>query len=388
MGDFAFYYVESNIVCVIVFSILLIHNHFSLDRQEKQVKFDRALLAFICYFLADALWAAIMAEILPKTRSTVVADVFLLYIFMTAITYYWLDYVMTCTRVANRDKPFNRLILLFPFILSTAMLVVNYCVAPRLLLDDDLRTLPIYSVYLVTAPIIYIVAILFYTVKKARKTDNRAERRNYLFIGLLPLLSIAGGLVETLFLPYAPIFCFCSMILMLLFYIQSIEKQVSQDPLTGLNNRGQLARYIAQRGGQRGEKTATAVVMIDIDRFKAINDTYGHAEGDQALVIVSDALKRAVSHCDLPAFLGRYGGDEFILILHPAESGDIDRLIGGIRGEIDRAALDRALPYPIRISAGHALQAEGQSLQDCIQRADRQLYLDKARRTRSGLRSA
>ena len=78
MENFAPYYIESNLVCVIVFGILLIHNHFSIDRQEKQIKFDHALIAFMLYFLADSVWAAITGGLLPKTPCLVFLDIFLI----------------------------------------------------------------------------------------------------------------------------------------------------------------------------------------------------------------------------------------------------------------------------------------------------------------------
>ena len=66
MNSFSFYYIEANIVCVIVFGIILLHNYFNIDRQEKQVRFDKVLTAFILYFLADCVWACIVDGLLPK----------------------------------------------------------------------------------------------------------------------------------------------------------------------------------------------------------------------------------------------------------------------------------------------------------------------------------
>ena len=94
MRDFVIYYVESNVVCMIVLGLLLVHNRFNIDRQEKQVKFDRVLIVFMLYFLADSFWAAIVAEVIPKTRFTVVADVLAIYVLMVATSYTWLEFVM------------------------------------------------------------------------------------------------------------------------------------------------------------------------------------------------------------------------------------------------------------------------------------------------------
>ena len=328
MDGFAFYYIESNLVCAIVFGILLIHNRFNLDRQEKQVKFDRALAAFLLYFLTDCFWAAIVSGMIPKTRFSVVSNTFLLYIFMAATTYYWLDYVMAVERIPNRNKPIHRFAAALPFLLSTLALIVNYIVAPQFLINDSLDTMPGFSVYLVAVPYIYLAAILFYTVRMAREDENHAEN----------------------------------------------EYRVSQDPLTSLNNRGQLTRYCAQRANLYREGRQTVAIMMDIDGFKLINDNYGHAEGDRALMIVAEALKRAVNNHSTPCFLGRYGGDEFIMITHPVDLEEIDPFIGEVRSDIEKA--DTA--YELILSAGYdALKGEQDTIQSCIERADRQLYLDK-----------
>lgn len=381
MNSFAVYYIESNIACVLVFGILLIHNHFNIDRQEKQIKFDQVLTVFMLYFLADCFWAASVGGLIPKTRLNVVLIDFMLYLFMAAITFFWLDYAMAYEQVPHRNRPINRFVAAFPFLASTAALILNYILAPQFLLDDALNTAPGYNVYLVTVPSIYMAAILFYAIRKARAEETRQEKRNHLFVGLFPLMVIAGGLVEILAFPRIPIFCFCAMLLMLVFYIRSLDLRISLDPLTQLNNRGQLTRYISQRSNLAVEGRLTIVVMLDIDEFKAINDRYGHAEGDKALVFVADSLRKVIHRHSMPSFIARYGGDEFILILHPVAEEEADRLIRELREEIDQANGNSS--YTLSISVGFSDLKDGpDSVQSCIERADKLLYHDKASKSR------
>ena len=376
MTNFAFYYIEANIVCVIVFAIILMHNRFNIDRQEKQVKFDLALEAFIAYFLTDCLWAAIEGGLIPKTRLTVVVSCFFLYLFMSSIIYFWLDYVLSYEQAPHRNRPINRFAVEFPYIISTVALILNYINAPQMLLDDEMETTPAFNVYLVAVPYIYMAAILFYTIRKARKEENPIEKRKHLFVGFFPLMVIVGGIIQMAFFPYIPIFCFTSLILMLIFYIQSIDQRISLDPLTGLNNRGQLRRYVSQSSNLHQEGRMTVVIMMDIDDFKTINDTYGHAEGDKALIIVSDSIKKAINSHNMPSFIGRYGGDEFILIIHPVTLDEIEQLISEIRSEIESRT--RELPYPLAISVGYdELRNKQDTFQNSILRADTKLYQDK-----------
>ena len=96
------YYAESNIVCIIIFGIMLVHDLLSVDRQEKQIKFDHALVAFMLYFASDTIWAGVDAGVLPVNIFTVAATNFSNYLIMTAVTYMWLRYVIKAMRKAGR----------------------------------------------------------------------------------------------------------------------------------------------------------------------------------------------------------------------------------------------------------------------------------------------
>ncbi|MBR2676754.1 MAG: GGDEF domain-containing protein [Solobacterium sp.] len=378
MYRFSIFYIEANLVCSVVFGILLLHNYFNIDRQEKQIKFDQVLISFIFYFLVDCLWAAIIDGYIPKSRPMMIFECFLIYISMAATMYFWLQFVLAYEQVPHRNRKINKFAVLFPFIVSTLAMILNFILAPDVLLNANNDTLPAYNIYLVAVPYIYMGAILFYTLRKAHAEESISEKRKHIFIGIFPLMVIAGGLIQMMH-PYIPIYCFTVLILMLLFYIQSIELRISMDPLTNLNNRGQLTRYVAQESNLHMEGRDTVLIMMDIDGFKQINDTYGHAEGDKALVRVSNALKRTVNKYSMPMFLGRYGGDEFILIIHPTDPAETDQLIQEIRKEVAEEA--KNMPNPVGISIGYdTLGKEEKTIQNCLRRADNNLYKDKKER--------
>ena len=135
------------------------------------------------------------------------------------------------------------------------------------------------------------------------------------------------------------------------------------DPLTGLANRAKLEEHVtlALARARRHERSA-AVLYIDLDRFKLVNDTLGHAAGDELLRQVADAPRRAHPRTDL---LARHGGDEFMLLL----------------GDLDGDARDTADHRRPR-SAGHAraaVHARGARVRD--RRQHRHRHLPRRRRT-------
>lgn len=359
---------------------MLLHDIHGVDRQEKQIKYDNALVAFMVYFISDSFWAAIIAGVLPANRFTVFVTNFCNLVFMAAISYNWLHYVLAVNQIDKRNFPIQRFAISFPFLIDALAYIVIYFIDPEALITAELNTTPLYSLLQNTVPIIYIVAILFYSIRIAVRESNPIDRRKSIFIGLFPLTVVFGGLLQIIILPDVPVFCYCCAIMMLIFYIQSMEGQISVDPLTGLNNRGQLMRYVSYADSLHREDRPTYVMMLDVNDFKSINDTYGHAEGDRALRIIADSLKDVAGDLNMPAFLGRYGGDEFIVIANPKNEEALVRMSERIRERISAKCALENTGYSISIGIGYdELAKSDDSFIECMQRADHKLYTDKAK---------
>ena len=153
------------------------------------------------------------------------------------------------------------------------------------------------------------------------------------------------------------------------------------DPLTGLpNTRGlfkQLTRELA-----RAERldTPISLIVMDLDGFKQINDTYGHRVGDWALQEVARALRATVRNYDMCA---RYGGDEFIVVLPGCDSDEAENKRVELQNAVSRVVLEvepgRLLS--LSISAGTAVYPkDGDTYEALLGRADRRMYRDKSNR--------
>lgn len=378
MSDYFIYYASSNIVGAIIFGVMLAHDRFSIDRQEKQLKYDQTLIAFMLYFVSDSIWCAVDSGLVEKTLFRVAITTFTNFILSTAIMFTWLMYVLTVEKIEKRNRPVVKFAILFPFLISTIVLILIYVLNPSLLISDELKSTALFDVFISGVPYIYILAVIIYVIKAAKKEDDPIEKKKHLYIGFFPIMVVVGGLCQMLFMPTLPIFCFAGTIFMLIFHIKSTDDQISTDPLTKLNNRGQLARYVAQENNLRIDGRSTYVIMMDINDFKKINDTYGHAEGDRALVIVAQALVQSIRSSNMPMFLGRYGGDEFILIVHPAKYDELKILVEDIRENVRERCKREERPYIVSIGIGYdELLKEPDTYQKCVQRADSKLYLDK-----------
>lgn len=169
---------------------------------------------------------------------------------------------------------------------------------------------------------------------------------------------------------------------------QELVWRANHDGLTGLGNRqmfeASMAVGIAQ--AQREQKSL-AIIYLDIDRFKSINDQHGHASGDAALIAVGERLRAAIRQHD-QAF--RLGGDEFAVLLAPV-SGPVDAcgVVERIRQEMDRPfRLPSGVHIATRLSAGLAVFPEdGENAEDILRKADARMYRDKLRDQGSGVRA-
>jgi diguanylate cyclase (GGDEF)-like protein len=155
---------------------------------------------------------------------------------------------------------------------------------------------------------------------------------------------------------------------------QVMQRLAHTDELTGLPNRRDVLNRLDQVLA-RGVRCA--LVIVDLDHFKRINDTYGHPAGDAVLRAAAEVL-RPVGQA--PAALGRLGGEEFVLVL-PGTDADAARAIGErLRQSIEAMDLRQVVPgSPVTTSVGLTVGLPGDDASELLRRADRALYLAKAR---------
>lgn len=150
----------------------------------------------------------------------------------------------------------------------------------------------------------------------------------------------------------------------------SLRSDVRLDALTSVLNRKALDRALAEI---EEEDTDLSVVFLDVDHFKAINDTFGHSAGDRALAALGRLLADHVRPNDI---VGRYGGEEFLVVLRNADSDVARRVAERIRQSIAACEVP-GLTRGITVSAGVASRSPGEPLADLVARADFALYSAK-----------
>jgi diguanylate cyclase (GGDEF)-like protein len=159
--------------------------------------------------------------------------------------------------------------------------------------------------------------------------------------------------------------------------LQQVRQMAVLDELTGLNNRRGfvlVCQHLCQVANRNGRRLA--LLFVDLDGLKQINDGCGHAEGDRALVDTAQILVRTFRKADV---LGRLGGDEFVVLLAEGTSDGADRALERLRTNVVAFNREAARPYRLSVSVGlswydPAVPAPVDSL---IEQADRAMYVEK-----------
>jgi len=148
---------------------------------------------------------------------------------------------------------------------------------------------------------------------------------------------------------------------------QQLEYRASHDALTGVLNRG----AVIDQAGQALLRSGGAMIVLDIDHFKRINDEFGHPAGDQVIQAIARCLQEIVS---APAIVGRVGGEEFTVLLPACTRDEALAVTERLR---QRIATDKSGPAPVTASFGLSLNAPGIAFDIAYGLADAALYRAK-----------
>jgi len=155
-------------------------------------------------------------------------------------------------------------------------------------------------------------------------------------------------------------------------------RYASLDPLTGVANRRVIWEQGERRAAQLSQRNAAmAVLMIDVDHFKSINDRWGHDGGDQILIAIADTLRRNIREKDM---LGRVGGEEFMVLLQYGDESAVRETAERLRYAVENEAifLPSGDPWHCTVSIGYCTSTRSEAKwKEVVVAADRALYAAK-----------
>ncbi|GAB6110001.1 GGDEF domain-containing protein [Fusibacter bizertensis] len=205
------------------------------------------------------------------------------------------------------------------------------------------------SLFIISAlPPMILIFCAFCLVIIKRKCIERRHFYSLIFFAIPPFVSIVIQIKI-----YGISIMLNSIVFSILVVLLNIQnKDMHTDYLTGVYNRKKLTTYLKKKIDMCTHNKTFSAIMLDINHFKKINDTFGHEMGDKALISSAAILKSCIKSNDL---LARFGGDEFIIIMNSSNLNDLEECATKIRNSTDRFNKTNPLDYELSFSMGYAV---------------------------------
>ena len=374
----ALMYLEINLISIAL--VALIHYKTSgLTKMVSQRNFAMAIDAQLVFFTSDTLFAMMFYDVFPKIPLLMFLFKEAYFMSTSLLCFYWFVYFELM-----QDSPFvkNRTRVRISSALVWVMaliLIINLFTGICFHVDEDgvYGRGPLFIVlYLISYPYVFFTCIRAFV--RLFKKQYYAQRRMLIKLALFPVLPAIAGVIQ-FFIPELPVACAALSISTLIIYIDWTDEMISVDPLTHLSNRKTIDYYYEQWQDNKEENASLYLLMVDANKFKSINDTYGHLEGDKALVRIAEAMRLALRGHNRRFNIARYGGDEFVVLIWGESEVAIENLKARIERTLRRLNKEANSPYDLTVSIGYEKAAPDMSLKDLIELADEHLYAEKAK---------
>ena len=354
-----------------IISILLIGTLYLANRQKAEYDRDMRLLQQMMVTIGIANISDCCVYYLAGSSNIVIKVlVFLsgsgLFLGNVMIGYLWAKFIMVHMNIPFSD--IRRNIYRTIGLISIVLLVINIFYPLVFSVSDGRYQRGFaYIIFLIFAAF-YILDSLYLYVKRVKKNGSLKLFPVHIF--LIPV--ILGVVIQAFFVEIA--ITWTSIAISVAGIMTALKNEIIfTDYLTGLYNRVYL-EFLHKRACNKKDRWVSGI-MIDLNGFKQINDNYGHAEGDLALCIVADLLRKSFSEYGV---VTRYAGDEFVIMLNTTDDQLIKKIIKSAKKNFVTENEKNDKPYQLSASMGYAItNLSNETIDDFMNRIDEQMYQDK-----------
>ena len=354
-----------------IISILLIGTLYLANRQKAEYNRDMRLLQQMMVTIGIANISDCCVYYLAGSSNIVIKVlVFLsgsgLFLGNVMIGYLWAKFIMVHMNIPFSD--IRRNIYRTIGFISIVLLVINIFYPLVFSVSDGRYQRGFaYITFLIFAAF-YILDSLYLYVKRVKKNGSLKLFPVHIF--LIPV--ILGVVIQAFFVEIA--ITWTSIAISVAGIMTALKNEIIfTDCLTGLYNRVYL-EFLHKRACNKKDCWVSGI-MIDLNGFKQINDNYGHAEGDLALCIVADLLRKSFSEYGV---VTRYAGDEFVIMLNTTDDQLIQKIIESAKKNFVTENEKNDKPYQLSASMGYAItNLSNETIDDFMNRIDEQMYQDK-----------
>lgn len=381
MDNYAQLYILTSLLCGLLLMILAVHSRTGMGDSTSRRYFAATNYSIVIFIISDLTWFCLDNNILPQSRLLGIIANNAYFLSITTAGFLWFVYLGLLAKseiIATVRAQRVAAIL----VIAHALFCIYNIFDPIMFgVDENFEYFrgPLFLIQYVFC-YIYLGAISIYALIKAFRPENYIERTRYLIVAMFPVMPAISGALQVTY-DAVPLNSIAFTLDLVIVYMNELGQQVSQEPLTQLSNRKQFLRVLDQSIQTHEYDGQLYLYMMDLDHFKAINDTFGHVEGDNALVATSIALKKAVSGLHQRATVARYAGDEFAIIAYFDNPEESEQFKHDITRELQAQSELIDKDYQLEMSIGCAQYSpDMHGFKAFVEAADAQLYQEKRRR--------
>ena len=376
-SGYAIFKIEAHAVCAAVLVILLYRQQNSSDQTEVRVTWSRLLFVQILYCIAGVIRVLVDISIIPKNYATRYTAAALSFGLFGAMCWLVFEYMELYQNPEGMKKKSRRIAAALPFVFNIVMLVTAGFF-PGLFADFSGRTYSRGVLYPVMMLInfLYPAAAVALSVKR-RSRMTRYERDTVPAMATYPAFFMVCGPLQDLNWRM-PFLCYMIVISDIFVYIAYSDSLVSVDPLTKIPNRNALIQHLSERLG-KPEPELIYVFAADVEDLSSVNSFYGRQEGDRALMLVAEALRKFREN-EYECCAARYYGDEFIIAADIHNTEELELFTERMRNYISNTAMSHKLAYHIRVNIGwskYKPYSRTETISGLIEEADRAMSENK-----------
>ncbi len=375
-------YLEVNLFSIVLVVIIAIKT-MGMTKMVAQRNFIRGAICLIVFFASDTFWVLMENRFFPVySEIAIIASKNIYFLFTSLTCYSWFIYFEYL-----QDSPFvkdkKKILISATFVfIQFVLIIVNHFTGILYYVNDKQEYMrgPLFlSLYAFSY--IYVAVTCTRAFLGVFDKKKEEQRKKLIRLASFPVAPAIGGVIQFAF-PRLPLVCVMLALSVMILYIDWLTEMISVDPLTRLNNRKQLLHNYEQWLRNNEDHTPIYLLMIDANHFKEINDTYGHVEGDAALVRIADALRAACKTFKKRATIARYGGDEFVVLARAENDRIINEFIENVHFRLDELNKQAGAKYELKVCIGMARtdSVEDRPIKELLAAADEKLYDQKRTR--------
>ena len=378
--QYTYVYVAVNFFCAVL-SLLFLSKFSVRVGNNREIRLFRAMiLSHLVYLVLEIVWILALSELLPlpllATGLIKIADTML----VPLMVYFWFWFAEERFHSQIAKNKTFRIVVSIPIILMCILYATSFFTGIVFRISPQ-HTVEAGPLIILTGIVdnFYGIAIILHAVILYWKDKNHFRRKNYwIHIAFIIICTFAG--IQDVFVKTTPVMTLAIAFTFAYLFVNLVEPHIYNaysDALTGLNNRRHADRYLMEGMQETSPENPFYLFMADVDRFKEINDTLGHMEGDQALRTVAEAITAVAS--EFRGFAARWGGDEFLVMVRHAKKEEFPMHFASALDEKIKHFADRHhITYPLAMSIGHAVcDSSSEKIANVIEAADQMLYQKK-----------